>query len=79
MLRFYIITLILIFLIKDSKSQTGLDKFKAYEKEISKVLNTNSRAIRADSVYIYAFNFQVEVLFDKLGKTSVQKVSVNDS
>ena len=63
----------------ESKSQNNVAKLEAYRKKMGQVLNTNMWKVRSDSIYVYAFNFRIEVLRDKLGKTSVQKVGANDS
>ena len=77
----YISLVFILFLstAKPALAQNDEQKFRSYSKTMSRVLSVEGGSVREDSVYLYAFNFQVEFSKNSAGKLIACKLSVNDS
>lgn len=60
-------------------AQNDKHKFTLYSKTMDRILSVEGGSVREDSVYLYAFNFQLELSKNSTGKLTAGKLSVNDS
>ena len=74
-----LVSVLVLSMIGQGYAQNDKHKFTLYSKTTSRILSVEPGSVREDSVYLYAFNFQLELSKNSAGKLTAGKLSVNDS
>ena len=74
-----LVSILVLSIANQASAQNDEHKFRLYSKAINSVLSVEGGSVREDSVYLYAFNFQLELSENSAGKLIAGELNVNDS
>ena len=74
-----LVSILILSMASQVYAQNDKHKFTLYSKTMEKILSVKVGSVREDSVYLYAFNFQLGLSKNNAGKLIAGQLSVNDS
>ena len=74
-----LVSVLLLSICSQAYAQNDKQKFSLYSKTMDKILSVEVGSVKEDSIYLYAFNFQLELSESSAGKLIAGKLSTNDS